>query len=155
MNKIPEKVNGNMKVLFVCTGNTCRSPMAELCFARMTGGRIRCASAGVYAFDGEAMSENSLAVLAENSIDGSNFRSQSVTFDLVDSSDWIITMSNSHRQELLMRFPEAAAKCAVLCRFSGGGDIPDPYGQSVAVYRKTYAAIESALKNWMDFFDNK
>ncbi len=144
-----------MKVLFVCTGNTCRSPMAELCFARMTGNRIECASAGICAFDGEAMSENSLAVLAENGIDGRSFRSQSVTFDLVQSSTLILTMCGSHRQELLMRFPEAAAKCAVLCRFSGGKDVRDPYGQPLAVYRETFAEIKTALQDWIKILNNK
>ncbi|MBE6365123.1 MAG: low molecular weight protein arginine phosphatase [Lentisphaerae bacterium] len=155
MDDFPENDIAEMQVLFICTGNTCRSPLAQYCFEQLSGGRFRSVSAGLYAFDGEAMSRNSLAVLEENGINAASFRSQSVTFDLVRSSTLILTMCDSHRRELLMRYPQAAEKCALLRHFSGGGDVPDPFGQSLAVYRETFAEIKSALEKWMEFFNNK
>ena len=101
------------------------------------------------------MSSNALAVLAENGIDGRDFRSQSVTFDLVKASSLILTMSESHRRELLMRYPQAAEKWTVLHHLCGGGDVLDPCGQSLAVYRKTFAEIKSALENWIEVLNNR
>ena len=155
MADFPENENSALQVLFVCTGNTCRSPMAEYCFARLTGGKYCSVSAGLFAFDGECMSDNSLAVLEENGIDGKNFRSQSVTFDLVQSSTLILTMCESHRQELLMRYPQAAEKCTLLRHFSGGRDVRDPYGQPLAVYRETFAEIKTALQDWIKILNDK
>ncbi|MBE6356698.1 MAG: low molecular weight protein arginine phosphatase [Lentisphaerae bacterium] len=152
MDKILRKSDGVVSVLFICTGNTCRSPMAELIFSAMASGKnITVSSAGLYAFDGEAMSVNSQQALAEAGIDGSQFRSQSVTYDLVEGSSLILTMTASHRAELLMRFPEAADKCFSLAHLSGSGDISDPYGQSLDVYRQTFAEIRKCAAKWLDF----
>lgn len=150
MNGNTEPASTLPMVLFICTGNTCRSPMAELCFAGMLKGKVRSVSAGLYAFDGEAMSGNSLAVLAENGIDGSMFRSQSVTYDLVRESSLILTMTASHRRELLMRVPEASEKCFTLL---ADADVSDPFGQSTGVYRETLAEIRRGLEKWKEFFE--
>ena len=141
-------------ILFICTGNTCRSPMAEyICRKIFSGSGMECFSAGLYAFDGEAMSINSLAALAEEGIDGSAFRSRSVTKDLVEKSSLVITMTASHKAELLMRYPEAAGKTHTLLENSGG-DLPDPFGQDLSIYRKTLQIIKDALIEWKKFFNN-
>ena len=148
------KNTAEKKVLFVCTGNTCRSPMAEYCLKWLSRGEIPAVSAGLYAFDGEAMSENSLSALAGKGIDGSSFRSRSVTFDLVDSAALILTMTASHRAELLIRFPEAAEKCHTLLEISGGGDVPDPFGRTPEVYRQTLEVICRNVEKWLETFNN-
>ena len=151
MDCLNDTENTAAKVLFVCTGNTCRSPMAEYCFREMVSDReIECVSAGLYAFDGEAMSANSLAALEEIGIDANDFRSRSVTHALAETSSLIITMTESHKAELIMRYPEAAAKCHTLLEKSGG-NLPDPFGQSLSVYRKTRDIIREALKEWINF----
>lgn len=122
--------------------------MAEYCFREMVAGtEVLTASAGLYAFDGEAMSKNSLAALAAEGIDGKDFRSQSVTHALIENSTVIVTMTASHKAELLMRYPEAAEKCHTLLE-NTGDDLPDPYGQTPAVYRKTLQVIREALIVW-------
>lgn len=140
--------------MFVCTGNTCRSPMAEKCFAAMTAVYgIKTVSAGLYAFDGEAMSENSLTVLAEIGIDGSAFRSQSVSCDLVNDSSLILAMTAGHQRELLVRYPQAADKCRLLLEKSGGGDVHDPFGHGLPVYRHTLFQIKQGLTDWIKYLN--
>ena len=135
------------QLLFVCTGNTCRSPMAEYAWnANPATTDFTAVSAGLYAFDGEAMSKNSLEVLKENRIEAAAFRSQSVTFDLIKDSCLILTMSAGHRHDLLCRFPDAAERCFTLL---DDGDIPDPFGQSIAVYRQTYNEICRGIEKWI------
>ena len=125
--------------------------MAEKCFEKMVSGiGITAGSAGLYAFDGEAMSENSLQALAEAGIDGSSFRSRSLTHDLVCSSKLILTMTMSHRAELLMRYPEAEEKCFTLLP----GDVSDPYGQNLDVYRRTLTEIRKGLEKWLEIIKN-
>ena len=153
-NSLPER--SKVQILFVCTGNTCRSPMAEYLFNSLTDGNsFHAVSAGLYAFDGEAMSENSLAVLEENGIDGSPFRSQSVTYELMMNSHLVIAMTASHLTELQMRYEEFAGKCRTLTEFSGSCGISDPFGQNIAVYRRTFCEIKQNLENWINFLNNK
>ena len=136
------------RVLFVCTGNTCRSPMAEYCFAALTGNSgIECASAGVGAFPGDPMSEMALQVLAERGIDGSAFRSRRIGDLLVANSDLILAMGQGHLREICRCFPFAAEKTVLLMDFAGGGDVADPFGGNKEVYRRCLAGMLPALEN--------
>lgn len=139
--------DNGVQILFICTGNTCRSPMAEY-LVNASAMAVKAVSAGLYAFDGEAMSANSLAVLAESGIDGRPFRSQSVTWDLVNDSSLILTMTSSHRRELLKRYPQAEKKCFTLLQ---GSEVSDPYGENCDVYRKTMTEIRRGIADWMEF----
>lgn len=138
-----------ISVLFVCTGNTCRSPLAEYCLKYLSDEKIRTASAGLHAFEGEAMNKNSLTVLAENGIDGSRFRSRNVAFDMTARASLILTMTRMQKLELITRFPQAADKCRLLAEISGGGEIPDPFGGSLEIYRQTWEKIRQNVEIWL------
>ncbi len=127
-----------MNVIFVCTGNTCRSPMAEYLLRNhlQNIGRtdIRVSSGGLCAVGGAPASENSIEALREWEIDLTGFRSSPVSPEAIADADLILTMTNQHRQVLCDVLPQFAHKIQTLKQ---DGDILDPYMQSLAVYRAT------------------
>lgn len=141
-----------MKVLFVCTGNTCRSAMAEGLLkdiAKKKNLNIEVKSAGVFAFDGDEASKNAVLALKDMDIDIENHRSQSVSKELVEDADLILTMSKSHRESLIMNYPQMADKIFLLNKyaFDEDKDIVDPFGRDIHNYEITRDEILKALKN--------
>ncbi|MFA9560618.1 low molecular weight protein arginine phosphatase [Evansella sp. AB-rgal1] len=102
-----------MNILFVCTGNTCRSPLAEALVRQKSGATIQVKSAGVHAMDGMLMSEGSRAALANRGI-SENHRAQLVNEELLQWADVVLTMTESHKRLLLERFPYAYEKVSTL-----------------------------------------
>ena len=144
------------QILVVCTGNTCRSPMAEAILRKMLAdtGRSRCRviSAGVSAANGYPASVEAVSACAELGIDLSAFRSAALTEQLVSSSDLILVMSNRHRQYIREYFPEAESRTFLVGEFSeisGTAEVADPVGAPVQVFRKTAEALVGFLKNFV------
>lgn len=138
-----------MNILFVCTGNTCRSPMAELYFNRLMvlkKAPHTAASAGLSACSGCPISQHSFEVMQTEGIDASAFRSSALTRYALEQADRIICMTRSHVQSLLSVCPEYRHKTHTLSEWSGGSDVPDPFGGDLACYRKTFEKMRTALE---------
>ena len=144
------------QILLVCTGNICRSPMAEYILRARLGDKSdwKVASAGVAAGDGEPASEEAVVVCRELGLDLRRHGSQQVTRALMENSRWVVVMTEMHREVLARQYPEFHARIRLLKSFgfSGAfGDIPDPIGGSLDVYRTVRDAIESAISDLVLF----
>jgi len=136
-------------VLCVCTGNTCRSPMAEYILRRDLGSGSGwfVQSAGVYAGEGSHASPEAVTALREKQIDLSPHRSRPLSQDLVQRASLILVMTRHHYVDVLRMFPEADGRVFLMTAFSSAGagaDVPDPIGQSLDVYRWTREQLASA-----------
>lgn len=134
-----------MNVLFVCTGNTCRSPMAEAIARDMDMERHSFRSAGIYAMEGHCASTYAMQVLADNNIKH-NHASSRTTEEAVEWADLILTMTRAHKQMLKDLYGFAGHKIFTLKEYAGGeGDIHDPYGGTKADYEETFAELRRLL----------
>ena len=147
-------------ILFICTGNICRSPMAEGLFRNLIEGRedLRVASAGVSAIRGQPPSPHTVEVLHRLGIDLARFRSQPLTDDLVDEATWIFAMTRSHLDTIHLLFPAAAEKAYLVCEFDPDLaattlDIPDPIGLGLDAYERTRDILNLALPSVLQFID--
>ena len=133
------------RILFVCTANICRSPMAEYYFKKLVeenGLNFDVKSAG-FLESNQPISENSRLVLLENGIDASAHVSTKINEEVIYGSWLILTMTESHKLGILDKYQNAKLKTFTLSEFSGlKKDIGDPYGMGLKEYRKTYELIK-------------
>ncbi|MHC4705695.1 MAG: L-threonylcarbamoyladenylate synthase [Planctomycetota bacterium] len=141
--------------LFVCTGNTCRSPMAEGAFSKYLAEKLGCTvdelermgykvgSAGVMEMAGCPASAEAVAACAAKGIDIRAHVSRALSEQLLAESDYIFAMCRMHQERIVALRPEAATKCRLLAE---GEDIADPIGQPQVVYERCADLIERAVK---------
>ena len=144
-----------VKILFVCTGNTCRSPMAEGIFRKYLAEKLQCnvdqleqvgykiGSGGVMDTSGFPASAGAIIACAAKGIDLTAHMNKGVSKELIDESDYIFAMEPTHQERIIALSHEAADKCFLL---AGGQGISDPIGRSQQLYNDCADMIEVAVK---------
>ena len=142
-----------MNILFVCTGNICRSPMAKVIFEDMitkspelTSAHIAVKSAGILNLDHHKASDEAVQLMRERGLDMTEHRSRHIDQDLIDWSDIILVMENEHRENISGQFPHVQKKVLMLSEFAGEkGDVPDPIDKEIETYRQCAELLSRLL----------
>jgi protein-tyrosine phosphatase len=137
------------RVLVVCVGNICRSPMAEgLLRARLAGHPgLSVGSAGLAALVGAPADPTAQELLRARGIDLAGHRARQLTPEMVAAHDLVLVMEKEHEWEVLDLVPEARGKVHRLGKF-GGFDVPDPYRRPRAAFEEALALIERGLADF-------
>lgn len=133
------------KIVFICTGNTCRSPMAEGLFRAHNGEEktgLTAASAGLYTENGLPASGNAVTAAAELGADITSHRSRMLTPELAREAKYLVCMTGAHYDRLCELFPDCADKIFTLLP----EDISDPFGGDLATYRRSAAEIDKGVQ---------
>jgi len=141
------------KILFVCTGNTCRSSMAESIFNDLTKNdesiKAKAESAGTEAFDGMPANDKAIETLKTRGIDMNAHKSRRINAKIVDENDLILTMTRLHKLQIQTLYPQVKGKVFTLKEYAGDEetpDIADPFGHTPSVYIRCADELEVAIR---------
>ncbi|ARF14851.1 low molecular weight protein arginine phosphatase [Sporosarcina ureae] len=138
-----------MNIYFICTGNTCRSPLAEALVNHAKVPGMTAKSAGIHAIDGLPISTNSARLLTEENIPFTPYSNEVKTAEM-EWADVVLTMTANHRDILHSRYPAMKEKVFTLKEYAGtmaGLDVHDPYGGDLETYRTTFHELTDLINS--------
>ncbi|PJI51001.1 MAG: phosphotyrosine protein phosphatase [Pseudomonas sp.] len=137
------------RILIVCIGNICRSPIAEhLLRESLQGSDIAVASAGLSALVGHPIESTALAILRRHGYHPHPHSARQLTPELVHEANLVLVMEESQIQSVIRLAPEARGKTFLLGKWQTDQEIPDPYRQGPEAFERAYALIESTVAPW-------
>ncbi|MFJ7648922.1 low molecular weight protein arginine phosphatase [Lysinibacillus sp. NPDC097279] len=137
-----------MNILFVCTGNTCRSPMAEAILKQKQIDNVQVRSAGIYAMPNAEMSAHAQQVLNEANMAHQHAATQ-LSMAEIEWADLILTMTTAHRDTIIANYPNKEEKVFTLKEYVYEGsleNVVDPYGGNKAIYEETFTELEKLVE---------
>jgi len=152
------RLAGRKTVLFVCTGNSCRSVMAEYFLKKrlQAWGRsdVEAVSAGTGAFSGSRPTSETLGLIERLGLNAANHQARRLTAEMIEEADVVLTMETRHSEEVLRLVPGARGRTHVLGRFTGlsgpEAEVGDPIGGSIDAYHVSFLKIQQAVEKLKD-----
>lgn len=132
------------EIVFVCTGNTCRSPMAEGLFRAMGGEEklgVKAASAGLFAQDGMRPTPFAVDAVKELGADITAHHARQLTAEIVERAKYLVCMTAAHYDRLIQEYPQAEEKTYMLMK----RDVSDPFGGDLHTYRRCAAQLQEGI----------
>jgi protein-tyrosine-phosphatase len=149
-----------MKIMFICTGNICRSAMAHWLMKKKLQEKninnIDVYSSGIYAENGDTSTDEAIEVMEEYGVDLKQHRATLTTNSNIKEMDLILCMTTSHKQNLIQMYPNLTNKIYTLKEYVGMDEIniQDPWGYGIATYRYCAAEIDTCLNKLIDKLSN-
>lgn len=142
------------RILVVCVGNICRSPMAEyLLRHKLKSDKVTVESAGIGALVGKPADPTTLAILAEQGIDAGEHRARQVTEQMLGQTDLILAMELKHLQRLHSMAPQIRGRAFLLGKWEQDKPVPDPYRQQRPAFEHAFKLIDHATTSWLKYLD--
>lgn len=138
------------RILVVCTGNVCRSPMAATLLRRHLSQRAAgIDSAGLAALVGQPIAPLAADVLATHGLDASAHRARQATREMLQAFDLVLAMDAGHVARMHAMAPETTGRVFLLDKWVESRDVPDPYRQPRGVFERVYGMIEEGVRAWL------
>ena len=150
-----------MKIMFVCTGNICRSAMAEWLLKKKLVDQnkkgIEVSSSGIYAMKNDVSPQEAIEVMDEYSVNLRNHRATNTSLSNIKQNDLILCMTTSHKQTLQHQYPEQKDHIYTLKEYVGDTqmEIKDPWGYNIVTYRYCAAQIDECLNKLIEKIDGQ